>query len=189
MGVRRTAAPRWSRTSCNAGLVDVSASAGERSPYRRTMRSLVLAMLLIVMATSGCGTLGEEETGECAGGGATIPGCDGTPSPYLEVTVWPDGEERGSPIMTTLSCTPTGGDVADAEAACTLLADEGVDVFAPVPEDAPCTLLYGGPAEAQITGSVDGVEVNVRLSRDNGCEIDRWDRLSPMLPPFEPTPS
>jgi hypothetical protein len=47
--------------------------------------------------------------------------------------------------------------------------------------DVACTLIYGGPEEARIAGVVGGNAVDTMLSRNNGCEIDRWDRLAPVL--------
>jgi hypothetical protein len=48
----------------------------------------------------------------------------------------------------------------------------------PLPPDLMCTQIYGGPEEAEITGTLDGEQVQASVSRQNGCEIDRWDRLA-----------
>ena len=58
----------------------------------------------------------------------------------------------------------------------------GRDAFAPVPRDAVCTLRYGGPATARVTGTWAGRPVDATYGRTNGCEIARWDRLVPLLP-------
>jgi hypothetical protein len=59
------------------------------------------------------------------------------------------------------------------------LAEE--DALQPVPPDVACTQIYGGPEEARIAGTVRGKAVDAMLSRNNGCEIDRWDRLASVL--------
>lgn len=41
-----------------------------------------------------------------------------------------------------------------------------------------CTQIYGGSEEAEVTGTRDGEQVQATFSRQNGCEIDRWDRLA-----------
>ena len=46
-----------------------------------------------------------------------------------------------------------------------------------------CTQIYGGPETAHITGTIDGVEVDRRFSRTNGCEIDDFNRAGELLQP------
>ncbi|MFF4169769.1 SSI family serine proteinase inhibitor [Streptomyces sp. NPDC001744] len=78
-----------------------------------------------------------------------------------------------------------GGDHPAAERACARLAELAAadeDPFLPVPEDRLCTQVYGGPVVARVTGSWRGREVDARFSRANGCEIDRWENLEPVLP-------
>lgn len=41
-----------------------------------------------------------------------------------------------------------------------------------------CTMIYGGPEKATVTGTILGEEVDVTFSRENGCEIDRWQKAS-----------
>jgi hypothetical protein len=45
-----------------------------------------------------------------------------------------------------------------------------------------CTMLYGGPATAHVTGTWAGRPVDARFDRADGCEIARWDALVPLLP-------
>ncbi|MFD0344512.1 SSI family serine proteinase inhibitor [Streptomyces sp. NPDC127117] len=84
-----------------------------------------------------------------------------------------------------LRCAPAGGSHPVAERACDRLdelAGEDEDPFAPVPEDALCTLQFGGPATARITGTWEGRHIDTVFSRTNGCEISRWNNLIPVLP-------
>ncbi|MFJ8663190.1 SSI family serine proteinase inhibitor [Streptomyces sp. NPDC093795] len=62
------------------------------------------------------------------------------------------------------------------------LAKAGGNPFLPVPKDQLCTQMYGGPAVAHITGTWQGRTIDARFSRANGCEIDRWENLEPVLP-------
>ncbi|WP_030209380.1 SSI family serine proteinase inhibitor [Streptomyces bikiniensis] len=78
-----------------------------------------------------------------------------------------------------------GGDHPAAERACERLerlAEADEDPFRPVPEDRVCAQVYGGPVLARVTGTWQGREVDARFSRANGCEIDRWENLEPVLP-------
>ncbi|MEU6593800.1 SSI family serine proteinase inhibitor [Streptomyces sp. NPDC046881] len=84
-----------------------------------------------------------------------------------------------------VSCHPTAGRHPDAAGACRLLDEHtrwGRDPFAPVPADTDCTMLYGGPATARVTGTWAGRPVDASYDRSNGCEIGRWDRMVPLLP-------
>lgn len=85
-----------------------------------------------------------------------------------------------------LECDPVGGDHPSAEQACAKLdrlAKEGKDPFAPVSKRQICSLQYGGPATATITGTWQGRRVDAQFRRTNGCEISRWEELEPLLPP------
>ncbi|MEU6080405.1 SSI family serine proteinase inhibitor [Streptomyces sp. NPDC047108] len=85
----------------------------------------------------------------------------------------------------SLDCHPTGGTHRQARAACDRLDEMvrwGEDPFAPVEPRANCTMMYGGPGTARITGSWAGRPVDARFDRRNGCEIARWNRLRPVLP-------
>ncbi|TGA93213.1 SSI family serine proteinase inhibitor [Streptomyces sp. MZ04] len=105
------------------------------------------------------------------------------PSPdRLTVTVTDSGGAGDGTYE--LECHPTGGTHRDAAKACAKL-DEGTwgrDTFAPVPADSVCTMQYGGPATAHITGTWNGRPVDAKFDRSNGCETGRWDRLVPVLP-------
>ncbi|MFF9063961.1 SSI family serine proteinase inhibitor [Streptomyces sp. NPDC014891] len=84
-----------------------------------------------------------------------------------------------------LTCHPAGGTHSAAQAACDRLDDLttwGTDPFAPVPPDSLCTMQYGGPATARVTGTWAGRPVDAVFSRSDGCEIARWDGFVPVLP-------
>lgn len=89
----------------------------------------------------------------------------------------------GSPVQRwTLTCVGVvEGDHPDAEAACAHL-EQLDDPFAPLPADALCAQVYGGPQTARVTGLWRGEPVDLALSRTDGCRIAQWDRLGPLLP-------
>ncbi|MDT0309267.1 SSI family serine proteinase inhibitor [Streptomyces sp. DSM 44917] len=82
-----------------------------------------------------------------------------------------------------LSCAPAGaeGEHPDPAAACGAV-EEAEAPFEPVSEGTLCTYVYGGAATARVTGTWAGEEVRAEFSRENGCEIERWDALVPALP-------
>jgi hypothetical protein len=115
------------------------------------MKIAVLLAALAILA--GCGSDG--------GGGSSEPRYDVT------ISYWPTGRS-GEALSATLQCDPNGA--CDA-----LLQNE--DALAPVPGDVACTEIYGGPQLATISGP--GVEAS--FSRENGCQIARWDALKAVL--------
>lgn len=104
---------------------------------------------------------------------------------HLTVTVADSGDPAYDGTY-ELHCHPTAGAHPAAGAACDRLDELTVwgrpSPFAPVPPDARCTMRYGGPATARVTGVWAGRPVDAAFRRDNGCEITRWDRLVPLLP-------
>jgi Subtilisin inhibitor-like len=101
----------------------------------------------------------------------------------LTVTFWEDGAKTADRMQWTLRCNPPRGTLPRAPTACRKLAAGGAKLFAPVPDDAACTQIYGGPQVAKVVGTVKGVRVWARVNRTNGCQIERWERLSPWLLP------
>ncbi|MET8947373.1 SSI family serine proteinase inhibitor [Streptomyces sp. NPDC004542] len=102
---------------------------------------------------------------------------------HLTVTVRHAGGGRDGRYE--LSCHPGAGSHPDVGGACRTLDRNtrwGRDAFAPVAPGQVCTMLYGGPATAHVTGVWAGRPVDSTYDRSNGCEIDRWDRLVPLLP-------
>ncbi|MFF4040689.1 SSI family serine proteinase inhibitor [Streptomyces sp. NPDC001816] len=84
-----------------------------------------------------------------------------------------------------VSCHPGAGNHPDVAGACRVLDSNtrwGRDTFAPVASGGSCTMLYGGPATAHVTGTWAGRPVDASYDRSDGCEIGRWDRMVPLLP-------
>ena len=88
----------------------------------------------------------------------------------------------GAPTrVTTLRCDPPGGTVTQPARACRRLLAAGRGIFAPTPPGTACTMIYGGPQEALVTGTLGGVKVWARFRRRDGCEIARWNRVAFLL--------
>ncbi|MER5290717.1 SSI family serine proteinase inhibitor [Streptomyces pharetrae] len=102
---------------------------------------------------------------------------------HLTVTVRNAG--GGADGTFELDCHPSRGSHPDPAGACRALDRNtlwGRDVFGPTARGAVCTMQYGGTATARVTGTWAGRPVDAAFDRSNGCEIDRWDRLVPLLP-------
>ena len=123
-------------------------------------------LLLSLLVAAGCGS----GTG---GGDAAEPPAQ--PRYDLQITYWPEGKD-GQSRTATLTCDPNGGTHPDPAKACAAL-DAHPEALHPVPGDMACTQIYGGEQVALIEG--DGV--HAVLNRSNGCEIERWNALAPVL--------
>ncbi|MGY5123499.1 SSI family serine proteinase inhibitor [Streptomyces nigrescens] len=118
------------------------------------------------------------------------PGGQDAPAPYLASADHLTLTVRGTGSAATdgtfeLYCHPARGNHPHAEKACKKLDGMtrwGRDPFAPVPQGANCTMIYGGPATAHVTGTWAGRPVNADFRRTNGCEISRWSSFEPLLP-------
>jgi hypothetical protein len=114
--------------------------------------------------------------GGCAGASDTVSDA----STRLTISAWPNGEPNPPVRSWTLTC-PAGGTLPRPERACRLL--DGLHLpFAPLPDRQACTQIYGGPAEATVTGVFRGDRVSVAYSRTDGCQIGRWNRVLFLFP-------
>ena len=142
------------------------------------MRVLVVLLLL---ALAGCA--------EPAGSGADPSPTAAAPSSDVDadndLLIVLDRGDGTEPERYTLTCVGApAGDHPDASAACAHL--EGLeDPFASLPADMACTEQYGGPETARITGRWQAADVDVGLSRTDGCRISQWESLGPVLPPVD----
>ncbi|WP_206504594.1 SSI family serine proteinase inhibitor [Streptomyces chrestomyceticus] len=105
-------------------------------------------------------------------------------SDHLTITVSDSGKAATNGTY-ELYCHPARGTHTDARGACDKLdslSRWGKDLFAGVPKGSKCTMQYGGPATAHVTGTWAGRPVNAQFSRADGCEISRWNRFVPVLP-------
>ena len=101
----------------------------------------------------------------------------------LRVTYWADSAAPTNSVTWTLRCSPARGSLPRPARACVRLAAGGAKLFAPLPKNIVCTEIYGGPQRARVVGTVNGRRIRATFTRRNGCEIDRWQRISPWLVP------
>ena len=142
------------------------------------LRELALALVAAALA------LGAAGCGDSDGAGSGDEPAEGESA--LTVTLDPDGPEGKEEELTEeVSC----GEDSD-DAACAAIADLDPDDLEPLSPDVACTELYGGPDTASLEGTINGEEVDVDLTRSNGCEIERFDAALPLLqalhPDYEP---
>jgi len=87
----------------------------------------------------------------------------------------------------TLQCErtemATGFLAARAPAACDLVADHKALLTAQPDPRRACTLIYGGPEVARVTGTVDGQSVDRGFHRTDGCGISDWNEMKALIDP------
>jgi hypothetical protein len=129
------------------------------------MRALVVALVAAGVATASAATATSSTTA-------------------LRITYWEDSAAPTKTVTWTLRCGPVAGSLPRPTRACRRLAQGGVELFAPTSKNAVCTEIYGGPQRARVVGSVCRKRIWATFARSNGCEISRWQRISPwLLPP------
>lgn len=128
-----------------------------------------LAPALVTLALlAGCGE--DEPAGTTAPAGQESS---------LELTLDSDGEGGRAQRTASVTCPgPSGPQGPEACAEVLLLTPDDAD---PVPPGVACTEIYGGPDLAIVTGTIEGEDVEATLNRANGCEIERFDRWTPLL--------
>jgi hypothetical protein len=106
-------------------------------------------------------------------------------STNLTIELDADGSGGKAPQRTQVIC-----EQGMQTSPCPQLAELDAADFAPVPRQMPCTEIFGGPDVVTITGTLHGEPVNAKFSRSNGCEIERFGRILPLLeelyPEYEP---
>jgi hypothetical protein len=127
------------------------------------MRRLVPALLAVALL--GCGS---DEPSPASSGDA--------PLADLTITVDADGKGGAAPQTMKLTCkAPTDSD------ACGAAAGVSAADLAPTAEGKACTQIYGGPETATIKGTIRGDDVDAAFSRSDGCELERWANVEPLL--------
>jgi hypothetical protein len=115
---------------------------------------------------------------------AFVAGCGGddeqTASPPaladLTVTVDPDGDGPKEAKTADVQCSSA----ADSDV-CKTVDGLKPEVFKPVSGMTACTQQYGGPETATVKGTLHGETIDAKFSRVNGCEISRWEQVTPRL--------
>jgi hypothetical protein len=99
----------------------------------------------------------------------------------LRIVLWAQGKGIGKPHTWTLRCAPVGGTLPNARRACLRLGSLA-NPFAPVPANVACSLIYGGPQVALVTGSFRGHLVSTSFKRTDSCQTERWNRVAFLFP-------
>jgi hypothetical protein len=151
-------------------------------------RLLGMSAVVLLFGLVGCRSGIPESTPspEAAGSPSSTPTPSPTPlGPTAELTIVVDLGQGGADTTWRLTCDPAGGNHPDPVGACQALEVNGAAALPPVAKDQACTMIYGGPERATVTGTWNGQKVSAAFSRTNGCEINRWAQMVPLLP--EPT--
>jgi hypothetical protein len=149
------------------------------TPSHKPSRTPLRKTLVFALATAAA-SIASPAAAAGGGGPELLPAA----ADHLVITVTDSGDGDGT---YELYCGPAGGQHPEPQEACDALdraqtESDGANPFAPVPQDALCTYMYGGPAVAEVQGTWRGQPVSARFDRSDGCQIARWDRLVPALP-------
>lgn len=133
---------------------------------------LALATTLLCLLTLGVGCDSDDEDVDPAT--TTEPAPEGTARAQLEVDVDLETERDRFTVLCTEEGDP--GEPRLCENLDALLEIARVDRA-----DQVCTQIYGGPETARLRGTVLGDQLDLRLSRENGCRIAEWQTVFGLL--------
>ena len=136
---------------------------------------ILLSLVALTLLVSGCAA--STAVGSAPGPASRTPSL---PPNDLLVEMHRGGSSPTESYRLTCGATVSGNHPAGA-AACAHLAGLA-QPFAPIPADQMCTQIYGGPQTAHVTGRWKGAAVDLRLSRVDGCRVEQWNSLGPLLP-------
>jgi hypothetical protein len=126
--------------------------------------SAAAALIALALAASACGSDDDDD-------GASDQGKTTT---ALTVTLDSDGPGGQDAVDATVSCP-------GEEAACAAASELSASDADPVSPDTPCTKIYGGPDVVTLAGTIGGEQVDAELTREDGCEIERFGSFEPLL--------
>lgn len=169
-------------------------------PAASALLILTGAALLAGCASPPSGTDNPTNAPPAATSGPGLPpsastGLPGSPNPAPAISL-PAGADIGLSIAvkagpedpakaTTLICNGSSplpeSSVSDPAAACAAVQKFGSAIFSPTVPNRQCTMQYGGPQTAQVTGTVKGQAVAKSFSLTDGCEISDWNSFAAVL--------
>jgi hypothetical protein len=127
-----------------------------------------VALILACLTLAACGSDGPDQDA-----GSNAPGPEGA---SLAVVVQPKGAD-GPARRTRVECQRLG----EGSQTCRALAKLTARRMAPVPATTACAEIYGGPAEARVTGELRGEKIDARFSRTDACQTKRWNDNADLL--------
>jgi len=158
----------WRRHARNRSRRDL---AGPSTPYRGRVRKLVTLAVVLTATLAACGGSGSGSSDA---------------STKLTITTRTGGESVLVPSEATLACDGTAratGFLAKAAGPACAAVRNGVvaKVQHAQASGELCSQIYGGPQTAHLTGTANGKQVNLRVDRTDGCGVENWNLLEPLL--------
>ncbi len=142
----------------------------------RPVATALLLTTATLLAVTACGAEKAENGDSTVATAATSP-----PPRVTELTITLRRSPASEPKSWTLTCDPAGGSHPEPKKACAQLARNAGEAFLPVPSDAVCTEIYGGPEQGSIKGLWHGTPVNSSYQRKDGCSLSRWSKVSELF--------
>jgi hypothetical protein len=147
-----------------------------RSSLHRSVATAVLLTAATLVTAAACGTE-KAETGD-----STVPtAATASSAKVTALTITLKKSPSSAARTWTLTCDPAGGSHPSPKKACAQLAENADQAFKPLPSDAVCTEIYGGPEQGTVTGTWQGAPVRMEYQRKDGCGLDRWSKVSELF--------
>lgn len=147
-----------------------------------------IPVLLAALFLSATVALGGCADGDGHGEASSAPATSGPPASQttadLQVSIRSNGTEESSHyhlLCSGVAALPAS-EHPNADAACALVARQPQLLAGSKSRvDEACTMQYGGPAIAVVSGTLEGRAIERRFDRRDGCGISDWQSALPLL--------
>lgn len=112
------------------------------------------------------------------------PACAATGTPKAKLVIEYRPTTAGASLKLSVNCVgsrATAGTHPNRKAICALLAKKSIKIFAPTPTGMACSMIYGGPETARVTGTVGSTKVKAAFNKTDGCQVARWLAALPLF--------
>lgn len=112
------------------------------------------------------------------------PACASAGAPKANLVIQYQPAASNASLKLTVVCVgsrATAGTHPNRKSICALLAKKGSKIFAPTPTGTACSMIYGGPETARVTGTIGSTKVKAAFSRTDGCQVARWLAALPLF--------
>ncbi|GEM_PF-2043795 len=112
------------------------------------------------------------------------PACATTGAPKANLVIQYRPTASSASLILSVACLgsrATAGTHPNRKAVCALLAKKGIGIFAPTPTGTACSMIYGGPETARVTGTIGSTKVKATFSKTDGCQVARWLAALPLF--------
>lgn len=158
----------------------------------KNVHRLIMITALLVVPVTACGQGVQEPSTttspSVSHAASPVPALEGTADLTLVMKDSPTATPKSYHLVCADGRAESSSDLPNAGVACQFL-QRHADILEPPKGELnmACTQQYGGPQEANVSGTFNGQAVSRTFTFTNGCEIGAWKAAQDLLGPAEGT--